>query len=77
MEKETQKRRVLAHLHRYGKITSMEAFTWYGITRLADVIFRLRNDGYDIVTVDTHAKNRYGEPTRFATYVEVGHNNGK
>ena len=72
MEKDTQKKRVIAHLEKYGKITSMEAFTWYGITRLADVVFKLRNDGYDIVTVTTEGENRYGEVCRFATYVLHG-----
>lgn len=72
MERETQEKRVLAHLHRYGKITSSEAFTWYGITRLAAVVFRLREAGYDIMTVETEGVNRYGEKCRFATYVEVG-----
>lgn len=72
MERETQKRRVLAHLRNYGKITSNEAFTWYGITRLAAVIFMLRKEGYEIETVETTGKNRYGEDCRFATYVEVG-----
>lgn len=72
MERETQKKRVLAHIRQYGKITSMEAFTWYGITRLADVIFKLRKDGYEIVTQETVGKNRYGEDCRYATYVEVG-----
>ena len=28
----------------------MEAFRFYSITRLADVIFKLRNRGYDIDT---------------------------
>lgn len=72
MERETQKRRVLVHLRNYGKITSNEAFTWYGITRLADVIFKLRKDGYEIETIDTESVNRYGEKCRYATYVEVG-----
>lgn len=72
MEKETQKKRVLAHLIKYGRITSNEAFTWYGITRLADVIFRLRKDGYEIETIDTESLNRYGEKCRYATYIEVG-----
>lgn len=72
MEKETQKKRVLAHLRKYGRITSNEAFTWYGITRLADVIFRLRKDGYEIITMDTESVNRYGEKCHYATYIEVG-----
>ena len=72
MEKETQKKRVLAHLRKYGRITSNEAFTWYGITRLAAVIFMLRKDGYEIETIDTESVNRYGEKCRYATYIEVG-----
>lgn len=69
MERDTQKKRVLAHITKYGRITSNEAFTWYGITRLAAVIFMLRKDGYNIVTQDTTGENRYGETCRYATYV--------
>lgn len=68
MEKQTQKVRVFHHLDKHGTITSMEAFTMYGITRLSAVIFMLRKDGYDIVTQDTTGKNRYDEVCRFATY---------
>jgi|TARA_Y100000310_G_scaffold186168_1_gene186247 hypothetical protein len=46
----------------------MDALGQYGIYRLADVILRLRKDGYRIQTVEQQSRNRYGEPTRFARY---------
>jgi hypothetical protein len=49
-------------------ITSMEAFKKFGATRLADVVYRLKNKGYNIVTIDEEGVNRYGEPTRYARY---------
>ena len=60
---------VLEHLRTKGSITSMEAFTLYGATRLAVIIFRLRKLGYDIETHDMVRKNRYGETCTFAKYV--------
>ena len=46
----TQEDKVLSHLKKYGSITSMQAFEEYGITRLASVVFKLRKQGYNIVT---------------------------
>ena len=45
-----QHEKVIAHIKRYGKITSMDAFRKYSITRLSAVIFDLRHSGYNIVT---------------------------
>ena len=64
----TQKDMVLRHLQDFGSITSMEAFNDYGITRLSDVIFRLRNEGFKINTNDETRKNRYGVLTTYARY---------
>ena len=64
----TQKELVLRHLQDFGSITSMEAFSDYGITRLSDVVFRLRNEGFKIKTNDETRKNRYGTPTTYARY---------
>ena len=72
MERETQEKRVLAQFLMCGTVTSSDAFTWYGIRSLAAIVFRLREAGYDIMTVDTEGVNRYGEKCRFATYVKVG-----
>lgn len=41
----TQKQQVLAHLEKYGSITSWEAIKKYNITRLAAIIFDLRDEG--------------------------------
>lgn len=67
-----QKVRVLQHLKSHGSLTSMEAFEKYGITRLAAVIFDLRELGHDIRTFDMEGQNRYGEATRYAKYVLCG-----
>ena len=64
-----QKFRVLEHLKTHDGITSMEAFEKYGITRLAAVVFDLRELGHDIRTLDMEGQNRYGEATRYAKYV--------
>ncbi len=68
MKRLTQKDRVLRHLKDHGSIGPMDALGQYGIYRLADVILRLRKDGYRIQTVEQQSRNRYGEPTRFARY---------
>ena len=45
----TQQEEVLRHLKR-KTITSFQAFDVYNITRLADVVFKLRNKGHKIIT---------------------------
>ena len=46
----TQQEMVLQRLKKDISLTSFQAFHAYNITRLADVIFKLRNRGYDIET---------------------------
>ena len=47
--KRSQKQKVLDHIRKYGKITSLEAAIRYKITRLSARIYELRHDdGYDI-----------------------------
>ena len=51
----TQQEQVLNHLRAIhsmhdSRITSQQAWRYYSITRLADVIFKLRRRGYDIET---------------------------
>jgi len=41
---------VLAHLKKGKTITSWQAFEKFRATRLADIIFNLRNSGHDIST---------------------------
>ena len=39
---------VKKHLLKRGKITSWEAITKFRATRLSDIIYKMRNRGYDI-----------------------------
>ena len=66
-KQKTQWKDVLEHLQKHGSITSMEAWSQYHITRLADVIFKLRKRGYCITTEDCTGKNEYGLYT-YANY---------
>lgn len=59
---------VVKRLASYGKITSMEAFQLYGITRLAAIIFVLRERGFPITTTMIERENRFGRMARFAEY---------
>ena len=71
----TQEERVLRHLQDFGSITSWEAITEYGITRISARIYTLRQQGYNIESETINAKNRYGESTHFAKYILKGENN--
>lgn len=54
---------VLAHLKRGRTITSWQAFEQFRATRLADIIFKLRGQGYNITTELVE-----DEKTRYARY---------
>jgi hypothetical protein len=45
-----QCRKILAHLERYQDITNNASFITYHVSRLSDVIMKLRDAGYDIRT---------------------------
>lgn len=67
MEK-SQRAEIIKHLKKYGSISSKTAFERYGITRLSDIIFKLRGKGYVIVTIPKTTKNRYQHRTDYALY---------
>lgn len=68
----TQKDAVKAHLQQYGSITSLEAFERYGITRLSDIIFRIRRGKeLTIFSKNRTIKNRYGNTVNFSEYILV------
>lgn len=71
----TQIDRIKRHLNDYGNITSWEAFTEYGITRLSAIIYILKHK-QEFVFADEwlNRTNRYGEPTHFKKYILI---NGK
>lgn len=63
-----KEQRVLEYMQEFGSITSIEAFSDLGDTRLAATIFELKKKGYDIVsTIETNV-NRYGENTHYSRY---------
>ena len=64
----TQTEDVLAYLQKHGSITSLQAIEMFGATRLSDIIFRLRNRGYEIHTERFKVKTRYGTHTSPAKY---------
>lgn len=64
----TQDEKVLRHLQEIGSITSWEAITEYGITRLSAKIHNLRKQGYEIESERITTKNRFGENCTFAKY---------
>lgn len=63
----TQKELILRHLEQYGSITSWDAIMEYGVTRLADVIYRLKKDGYRIKS-ETVIKKKGERTVSFARY---------
>lgn len=65
----TQKDMVIRHLNDFGTITSWQAFEDYGITRLAAIIFNIKNeDKINIKTNLINSVNRYGNKIQFAEY---------
>ena len=70
-----QRGEVLSYFQSEGELTSMEAFTKFGATRLAAIVFDLRKKGYNIETRSCIGKNRYGETCQYARYVYHGKEN--
>lgn len=69
-EKKTNKtEKVLEHLKKHGAITSLEAIEMYGATRLGDIIYRLRNKGVKIETVNLPFTDRYGTKSVYGKYI--------
>lgn len=62
-----QKTLVLRYIAEHGSITSMEAFDM-GITRLADVVFKLKKTGVPVKGTRVKAKNRFGQPISYMRY---------
>lgn len=56
------------HLENKEKLSSMEAFSLYGITRLSAKIYLLRKEGWDIISKDVKCKNRYGLNSSYSDY---------
>ena len=64
----TQGEKVLDYMKKHGSITTMEAFTHFGITRLSARVFELREKGYMIDSDPVKVKTRDGEKVTVARY---------
>lgn len=64
----TQKEMIVQYLDDFGSITTMEAFSDLGITRLASRIHELVRNGLPIKKEMVSSKNRYGEEVHFMRY---------
>ena len=64
----TQRERILDYIDTFGSITSMEAFSDLGITKLTTRISEIRQSGVPIQSVKEKRKNRYGEDTTYYRY---------
>lgn len=67
----TQCERVLKYMDDFGTISTMQAFSDLGVTRLASRIHDLKQMGYDIESETRYSKNRYGEKTHYSVYRRV------
>ena len=63
----SQKDVVLQYLKTHKSITSLQAFEKWHITRLAAVIFDLRQLGYNIITAEQTTETKFGACT-YAKY---------
>ncbi len=67
-ESKRQQDMCLEYLKEYGSITPLEALSAFNSLRLSSLIFRLRNDGYNIET----KINENGKPFAVYTLIEEG-----
>lgn len=65
----TQADRVIDYMKQFGSISSLEAFSDLGVTRLSARIWEIRHDrGYKIKAVTETTKNRFGEKVKYFRY---------
>ena len=64
-EYKNQKEVILAHIKKFGNISTLEGYNKYKIMRVGSVINMLRNEGYKIITIMEYNRNR---TKRYARY---------
>ena len=74
MAKISQKQRVIKYIKDFGSITTFQAYSDLGVTRLSAVMYNIKKDGIKVKTETGKAKNRYGDSTCFARYSFVEQN---
>jgi len=65
----SHEKRTIEWLKSHKGITSKEAFTELGNTRLSATIFNLREDGWNIASTKESGLNRFGETTHYVRYI--------
>ncbi len=71
-DRATQTAEVLWWLQHVGSLTSWDAIEHFHATRLADIVYRLKKQGHNIVTVNEEHEDENGEVRRHARYYYVG-----
>ena len=64
----TQNEKILKYIETEGSITPLDALREFGCMRLASRISELKRAGYPISKDMETAKNKAGEPVRYARY---------
>ena len=72
MRRQSQKAKILTHLHLHGTITQGQAKELYGISRLASRMNELKKDGAVFQVAMIRVVNRDGSTSRVASYVMGG-----
>ena len=67
----TQEDKVLQYMQKFGSISSWQAFSDLGVTRLSAKIFNLRKE-WDIADETILTTNRFGEKTHYKRYFIKG-----
>ena len=60
---------VLNELKAQREVTNKRMFEIYGITRLSSIIYSLRNQGFIIHTIMKDGVTRFGDSTKYASYI--------
>lgn len=68
----TQTDMIIRHLKEFGSITPLEAYSEYGIMRLASRIADIKNMGYDMHAEFVEGTNRFGDKVHFVKYTLKG-----
>lgn len=66
-----QPQRVLAYLLERGSMTALDGWRECGVYRMSDAIYKLRKDGWRILTETAAVANQFGEQCAVARYVLV------
>ena len=66
-----QPKRVLAYLLEHGSMTALDGWRACGVYRMSDAIFKLRKQGWRIITDTAAVANQFGEKCAVARYILV------